>query len=96
MKIVIQGIDRALSVSEMTTPTLMIAGAADSLCAANVMDWQSLPNARLHVFSRVGHGVPTDVPDEFADVVRDFIVHGVVNAATLVGNRRTRRTVIGK
>jgi pimeloyl-ACP methyl ester carboxylesterase len=69
--------------AQLATPTLMIAGAADGLLAANLKDFQRLPNATLHVFSRVGHGVPTDVPEEFAEVVADFMEHGVVNAATL-------------
>ena len=69
---------------ELTTPTLIIAGAADGLCVANVNDWQLLPNGTLHVFSRVGHGVPRDVPDEFAVVVDDFMEHGFINARTLL------------
>ena len=40
---------------------------------ANLEDYLRLPNARLHVFSRVGHFVPTDVPDEFVGVLRDFM-----------------------
>jgi hypothetical protein len=32
----------------------------------------------------VGHGVPTDVPDEFSEVVADFMQHGVVTAKTLM------------
>jgi pimeloyl-ACP methyl ester carboxylesterase len=67
----------------LTTPTLIIAGAADGLCAANVNDWQKLPNATLHVFSRVGHNIPRDVPDEFAETLDDFMQHGVINAKTL-------------
>ena len=66
----------------LTTPTLIVAGAADGLCKANVNDWQRLPNGTLHVFSRVGHGIPRDVPDEFAEVIADFIKHGVINART--------------
>lgn len=68
--------------AELTTPTLIVAGAADALCPANVQDWMRLPNATLHVFSRAGHQVPADVPDEFAAVLADFFEHGVVNAAT--------------
>lgn len=68
--------------NELTTPTLIVAGAADGLCSPNVNDWQSLPNATLHVFSRVGHGIPRDVPDEFAEVIADFMMHGVINART--------------
>lgn len=100
---VVQGVDRALSVSDahfedswqsmvdfdvveklrdLMTPTLIIAGAADGLCHANVNDWQRLPNGTLHVFSRVGHGIPRDVPEEFSEVVADFLEHGVVNAKT--------------
>jgi pimeloyl-ACP methyl ester carboxylesterase len=61
----------------------MISGAADSLLLPNLKDFQRLPNATLHVFSRVGHGVPSDVPDEFAQVVGDFMENGVVVAKTL-------------
>ena len=68
--------------SELDTPTLVVAGAADGLCKANVEDWQRLPNATLHVFSRVGHGIPREVPDEFSEVLKDFLQHGVVNAQT--------------
>jgi pimeloyl-ACP methyl ester carboxylesterase len=67
---------------EMQVPTLLIAGAADSLLPHNLVDFQRLPNGTLHVFSRVGHQVPGDVPDEFAAVVADFMAHGVVNAQT--------------
>ncbi len=69
--------------SEIATPTLVVAGAADGLLAANLADFQRLPNATLHVFSRVSHGVPYEVPGEFAEVVADFIEHGVVTARTL-------------
>lgn len=70
------------SLDQLTTPTLIIAGSADGLCMANVNDWQRLPNATLHVFSRVGHGIPRDVPDEFSEVIADFMEYGVVNART--------------
>jgi len=69
---------------ELTTPTLMIVGAADVLARPNLEDYLRLPNATLHVFSRVGHFVPGDVPDEFATVLRDFMHNGVVSAATLL------------
>ena len=68
----------------LTTPTLMMAGAADGLVRANVEDYLRLPNATLHVFSRVGHLVPRDVPDDFAAVLGDFMEHGAVTAATLM------------
>lgn len=68
---------------EIRTPTLMVAGAADGLLQANLRDFLRLPNATLHVFSRVGHQIPREVPDEFAAVLADFLEHGVVTARTL-------------
>jgi pimeloyl-ACP methyl ester carboxylesterase len=70
--------------SEIGTPTLMMAGAADGLVVANLRDYLSLPNASLHVFHRVGHGPPTEVPDEFVSVLEDFLSYGVVRARTLL------------
>jgi pimeloyl-ACP methyl ester carboxylesterase len=67
---------------QMAVPTLLVAGAADSLLPHNLVDFQRLPNATLHVFSRVGHSVPSDVPEEFSAVVADFMEHGVVTAKT--------------
>jgi pimeloyl-ACP methyl ester carboxylesterase len=77
------GFDVTDRLGELTTPTLMIAGAADGLARANLEDYLLLPNATLHVFSRVGHFVPADVPNEFAGVLRDFMHNGVVSATTL-------------
>ena len=77
------GFDVTDRLGELTTPTLMIVGAADSLARGNLEDYLLLPNATLHVFSRVGHLVPSDVPNEFAAVLRDFMHNGVVSATTL-------------
>lgn len=68
---------------EISTPTLMVAGAADSLLGANLADFQRLGNATLHVFSRVGHGIPYEVPAALSRVLADFFEHGVVTAETL-------------
>ena len=75
--------DVTARLGEITTPTLMMVGAADALARANLEDYLRLPNATLHAFSRVGHFVPTDVPTEFAAVLRDFMHHGAVTAAVL-------------
>jgi len=69
---------------EITTPTLMIAGAADTLVRPNVEDYLRLPNASLHVFNRVGHMVPSDVPEEFAALIADFMQNGVITAQVLL------------
>lgn len=76
-------LDVTARLGELTTPTLVIAGAADSLARANLADYLRLPNASLHVFNRVGHFVPTDVPAEFAALIDDFMVNGVVTAKVL-------------
>ena len=67
---------------EIKTETLMVAAAADGLLASNLRDFQRLGNATLHVFSRVGHGIPYEVPSALSRVIRDFLEHGVVTART--------------
>ncbi|MEZ4502283.1 MAG: alpha/beta hydrolase [Dehalococcoidia bacterium] len=69
---------------EITTPTLVLAGAADGLLPANLRDFGRLPNATLHVFSRVGHEVSIQEPDGVAAAIDDFMQHGVVTAKTLL------------
>lgn len=71
--------------ADLTQPTLVVSAAADSLLPTNLADYAALPNAALHVFSRVSHGVPTEVPRELAAVIADFMEHGVVTAQTLMG-----------
>jgi pimeloyl-ACP methyl ester carboxylesterase len=73
---------------QIKTPTLLVAGAADGLLPSNLIDFQRLGNATLHVFSRVSHGIPYEIPDEFSKVVLDFLEHGVVTAATLQAKLR--------
>jgi len=80
---------------EIMTPTLLIAGAADGLLAANLKDFPRLGNATLHVFSRVSHGIPYEVPESFAAVVADFLQHGVVTAATLQRGLRESAVAAG-
>ena len=69
--------------AEIRTPTLVVAGAADALLHANLHDFVRLRHATLHVFSRVGHALPREVPEALADVLADFVEHGVVTATTL-------------
>lgn len=54
---------------EIKTPTLMVSGAADGLLQANLRDFLRLPNATLHVFSRISHGVHQEDPDGFIAVL---------------------------
>lgn len=65
----------------IATPTLMVAGAADDILMGNLEDFKTMrKTATLHVFSRVGHNIPRQVPSELAHVIADFLQHGVVTA----------------
>jgi pimeloyl-ACP methyl ester carboxylesterase len=75
--------NRGGELANIQTPTLVISGAADGLLTANLKDSQRLPNATLHVFSRVSHSLPREVPTAMARVIADFAEHGVVTAKTL-------------
>ena len=61
---------------ELTLPTLVIAGSADALLPANLADFQRLPNAALHVFSRAGHDVAVHEGDGVAHAIDAFMRHG--------------------
>jgi pimeloyl-ACP methyl ester carboxylesterase len=82
---------------DIMTLTLMIAGACDSLCGANYLDYTRLPNASLHVFSRASHYPHREEPAAWARVVLDFIDHGPTNAGKLFQSiTATRKAVEAK
>lgn len=85
--------DKGDRLKEITVPTLMMAGAADSLLPANLKDFQRLGNATLHVFSRVSHGMEYEAPEQFNPVLADFLEHGVVTAGTLMRALREAEAV---
>eukprot|EP01104_Vermistella_antarctica_P007795 TRINITY_DN1918_c0_g1_i1.p1 TRINITY_DN1918_c0_g1~~TRINITY_DN1918_c0_g1_i1.p1 ORF type:complete len:322 (-),score=20.83 TRINITY_DN1918_c0_g1_i1:474-1355(-) len=73
-----------MDLTQISVPTLMIAGATDSLLSFNLRDFKLLRNvATLHVFSRVGHGLPREVPVQLSDVILDFLEHGPVTQRVL-------------
>jgi len=74
---------------ELEQPTLVVGAAADGLLPANLADYARLPKATLHVFSRVSHGVPSEVPAELAAIIEDFVEHGAVTARTLLTRLQT-------
>jgi pimeloyl-ACP methyl ester carboxylesterase len=63
--------------ASLTTPTLMIAAAGDGLLRANLADFERLPNATLHVFSRAGHEVAVHEPDGVASAIATFMADGL-------------------
>ncbi|MCR9276984.1 MAG: alpha/beta hydrolase [Pseudomonadaceae bacterium] len=67
----------------MTVPTLMLAGSVDELLRANLADFERLPNAILHVFSRAGHDVAIHEPAGVSDAIDQFLIHGVITSADL-------------
>jgi len=74
---------------DLDVPTLVLAGAVDSLLAANLADFSRLPNATLQVFSRAGHEVAVHEPEGVTAAIDGFMRHGVVTAAKL-SNRAGR------
>ncbi len=67
----------------LNLPTLMIAGGVDGLLAANLRDYQLLPNASLHVISRAGHEVAIHEPDSVSDAIDAFMKYGPITARHL-------------
>jgi pimeloyl-ACP methyl ester carboxylesterase len=67
----------------LSTPTLMLAGAVDSLLFDNLSDFMQLPNATIEVLARAGHEVAIHEPDRVAEAIDAFMTHGAVTAADL-------------
>ena len=67
----------------VTNEIMFIVGAADFLLKDNLEDFLSLQNGSIHVFSRIGHSIPREIPEECANVINDFLEYGVVNYKTL-------------
>ena len=73
-----------LDLGTLRVPTLMVAGAADSVLRSNLQDSTAMyRSCSLHVFSGVAHDVPTAVPRQLAEVVAGFLEHGLVSAQLL-------------
>ncbi len=73
-------LDVGARLASITQPTLVIAGSADTLLAANLDDFRRLPNAALQVFARAGHDVAIHEPDGVATVIDAFVRHGPARA----------------
>ena len=79
-----RALDVADRLGEIMTPTLMIAGAVDSLLVPNLQDFIRLPNATLEVISLAGHEVAVHEPGRVADAIAGFMTFGAITAATLM------------
>lgn len=69
-------LDLRARLPSITAPTLMVVGDRDGLRPYNLDDAARIPNCALQVFYRVGHWIPWDVPQAFADLLVDFLDHG--------------------
>jgi pimeloyl-ACP methyl ester carboxylesterase len=60
---------------EITTPALLIGGDKDALVPLQSMlaTQRRIPGCGLHVFHRVGHSPPLEVPEGFVGVLTDFV-----------------------
>jgi len=59
----------------ISTPALLIGGDRDAIVPLETMlaPQRRIPGCGLHVFHRVGHSPPLEVPDDFAAVLTDFL-----------------------
>ncbi len=78
-----QSMDYRDALAEVKTPTLVIAGGVDPLMTTNIEDYQRLPNAALHIFSRAAHEIGIHETEGTAKVIDEFMQHGPLNAGTL-------------
>jgi pimeloyl-ACP methyl ester carboxylesterase len=68
---------------EIGAATLMVVGDRDGLRPYNLADAARIPNCAVHVFYRVGHWIPFDVPEAFAELLVDFLENGTAPAIDL-------------
>lgn len=79
----LQSMDYTEALAGIETPTLVIAGGVDPLMKTNIEDYQRLPNAALHVFSRAAHEIGIHETEGTAKAIDAFMQHGPLNADTL-------------
>jgi len=63
--------------SQITAPTLVIAGKHDWICPPEFSEEIAalIPNSDLRIFENSGHAVRTDEPDALIDVIAGFIIY---------------------
>lgn len=78
-----QSMDYREALKAVHTPTLVIAGGVDPLLKTNIEDYERLPNASLHVFSRAAHEIGIHETEGTAKAIDEFMKYGPLNAGTL-------------
>ncbi|MGY2893448.1 alpha/beta fold hydrolase [Deinococcus sp. UYEF24] len=69
------GIEAEASLGQVAVPMLVLAGRHDRTCPpeASQATAAGVPGARLHIFEESGHMPFVEQPDEFLNVVREFL-----------------------
>mmetsp|Transcript_15195 Transcript_15195/g.16896 ORF Transcript_15195/g.16896 Transcript_15195/m.16896 type:complete len:305 (-) Transcript_15195:55-969(-) len=67
-----------LDLTKIKQPTLLCGASNDMLLMGEIAEYKRLPNATLHVFSRTGHSIAREVPQELAAVIEDFMTNGIL------------------
>lgn len=60
---------------KIASPTLVLAGDEDSLCPLyeSLALASGIPNAKFHVFPRISHNAPHEIPDTFSQQILKFL-----------------------
>lgn len=68
--------DAMSRIGEIRCPTLIIACENDRLTPVKYANWlhENIPGSRLRVFPARGHSAMMEIPEQFADEVRDFLL----------------------
>jgi proline-specific peptidase len=71
------GIDLEARLSEVTQPTLLLAGRHDRVCPAAAAEQMArlLPTNELHVFEDSAHMAFVEQPEEYLETVRAFVAN---------------------
>lgn len=70
--------------SQISTPSLLIGGDKDAIVPLESMlaTQRRIPGCGLHVFHRVGHSPPLEVPEAFVGVLTDFVEQTLATSAS--------------
>jgi pimeloyl-ACP methyl ester carboxylesterase len=70
--------DRTSRLQKLRLPTLVVHGRGDKLCdvSGGIATAKAIPDARLVVIERMGHGLPAEIWSQLADLVAETIAEG--------------------
>ncbi|MFF3876879.1 alpha/beta fold hydrolase [Streptomyces sp. NPDC001978] len=80
----------------LSTPTLLMVGAADPALRTCLSDFQMLPAATIEVLSGVGHVPQLEAPGRVTDVLQRFFADGVIDFATLMERMSANQSAMNR